>query len=294
VKGLNRKRAEAESGAGDVGRGVVSTQPVDITDAEFARVRALAMRLAGISIAASKKALVVGRWGRRLAYHGLATFDDYLALLSEKGAAEELQIALDLLTTNETNFFREPKHFEFLKKEVLPQAKRGASFRVWSAACSSGEEPYSIAMLLAAELQNSPWEVLGTDISTRVLKTARIGLYELSRGEPIPRDYLQRFCLRGTGPHAGQFMIDRTVRERVQFSQANLNEPMPDFGKFDVILLRNVMIYFDAPTKERVIKHLVPALKPGGYFIIGHCDALAGVSHSLTACSASVYRKGTA
>ncbi len=251
------------------------------------------MRVAGISIARSKKALIVGRWGRRLAFHGLTNFKQYLTLLAGSDAGAEPQIALDLLTTNETNFFREPKHFDFLRTQVLPTVKRGGGFRVWSAACSSGEEPYSLAMLLAAELPATPWDVLGTDISARVLKTARAGLYDLARGDPIPRDYLHRFCLKGNGAHAGKFLIQRALRDRVQFARANLNERLADFGQFDVILLRNVLIYFDANTKERVVKHLAPALKPGGYFIIGHCDTLAGVTHSLTACSASVYRKPT-
>jgi chemotaxis protein methyltransferase CheR len=272
-------------------QGPTSGQPIPITDSEFAQVRELAMRVAGISIAASKKALIVGRWSKRLHHHRLTNFKDYLALLSGANAGAEPQIALDLLTTNETNFFREPKHFDFIRDQVLPAVKPGHRFRVWSAACSSGEEPYSVAMVLAAQLPNGLWDVLGTDISSRVLDTARAGLYELTRSNPIPRAYLQRFCLKGNGPHAGKFLIDRTLRDRVQFTRANLNEPMADYGQFDVIMLRNVMIYFDARTKERVVKHLLPALKPGGYFIIGHCDTLAGVSHSLASISASVYRK---
>jgi chemotaxis protein methyltransferase CheR len=275
----------------DERQGPTSGEPIPITDSEFAQVRELAMRVAGISIAASKKALIVGRWSKRLHHHGLTNFKDYLALLSGSSAGPEPQIALDLLTTNETNFFREPKHFDFIRDQVLPAVKPGNRFRVWSAACSSGEEPYSVAMLLADKLSNGPWDVLGTDISSRVLDTARAGLYDLTRSNPIPRPYLQRFCLKGKGPHSGQFLVDRAVRDRVQFARANLNEPMADYGHFDVIMLRNVMIYFDARTKERVVKHLVPALKPGGYFIIGHCDTLAGVSHSLSTTSASVYRK---
>jgi len=264
---------------------------VQITDAEFARVRILAMRLAGITIAPSKQALIIGRWGGRLAQHGLSTYDAYLALLSSAQGGAELQVALDLLTTNETSFFREPKHFEFLKKEVLPGVRRGARLRLWSAACSTGEEAYSVAMLLAAELPHAEWDVLGTDISSRVIKTARVALYDLARAQQIPSDYLRRFCLKGQGPQAGKFRIDHGLRERTEFQRANLNEPLADFGRFDVVMLRNVMIYFDAQTKERVLKHLVPALKPGGYFIIGHCDTLAGVSHGLTMCSSSVYRK---
>jgi chemotaxis protein methyltransferase CheR len=269
----------------------VATQPLHITDAEFAQIRAFAMRQAGISLAPSKKALIVGRWAKRLAHHGLDNFSAYLKLLSGGGTGDEARIALDLITTNETNFFREPKHFEFLRTQVLPQIKPGNRFRVWSAACSTGEEPYSIAMLLAAEMPGASWDVLGTDISSRVLETARAGLYDLTRASPIPRDYLQRFCLKGTGPHAGRFLIQRSLRDRVQFSRANLNEPLADFGKFDVILLRNVLIYFDASTKQRVLEHLIPAVQPGGYFIIGHCDTLAGVAHSLTSCGASVYRR---
>jgi chemotaxis protein methyltransferase CheR len=270
---------------------MLNVEPVNLSDAEFKRIRALAARLAGITIAPTKKALVVGRWGRRLTHHGFESYSAYLDLLESGQAGDELQISLDLLTTNETNFFREPKHFDFLRNDVLPKRSRGNPFRVWSAACSSGEEPYSVAMLLAAELPEAGWEVLGTDISSRVLETARLGLYDLARGKPIPADYLRRFCLRGTGPHAGQFLIDRSLRDRVRFARANLNEPLPDFGKFDVILLRNVLIYFDNDTKARVVSHLVPALRPGGVFIIGHCDTLTGVSHALTACSASVYMK---
>ena len=275
-------------------RATLSVEPVGITDAEFRRVCDLALRLAGISIAPSKKGLIIGRWSRRLAHHGLASFGDYLDLLSERDSQVELQIALDRLTTIETSFFREPKHFDFLRTQVLPGAQRGAPFRVWSAACSSGEEPYSVAMLLAAELAMGNWEVLGTDISGRVLETAREGLYDLGRAQQISPDYLRRFCLKGKGPQDGRFLIERSLRERVKFAHANLNEPLADFGRFDVIMLRNVMIYFNTETKRRVMSHLLPSLKPGGYFITGHCDTLAGVAHGLSTCSVSIYRKGRA
>ena len=269
---------------------LMPTHAIEITDREFARVRELALRLAGISIPETKKTLIIGRWGRRLAQHSLTNFADYLDLLSE-GDREELQIALDLLTTNETSFFREPKHFELLRNEILPAVQPGGQFRVWSAACSSGEEAYSVAMLLAAELRGGNWDVFGTDISARVIDAARSGLYGVERADQISPEYLRRFCLKGNGPQAGKFMIDRALRDRVKFARANLNEPMPDFGQFDVILLRNVMIYFNTVTKQRVMKHLLPALKPGGYFITGHCDTLAGVNHGLTTHGASVYRK---
>jgi chemotaxis protein methyltransferase CheR len=203
-------------------------------------------------------------------------------------------MSLDLLTTNETYFFREPKHFEFLRKQVLPAAKSGVPFRVWSAACSSGEEPYSIAMQLAAELKHPDWNVVGTDISSRVLDRARTGLYGMSRIQGIPPDYLRRFCLKGTGPYADNLRIDRPLRERVRFGRVNLNETLPKLGQFDVIFLRNVMIYFDADTKAKVVNRLIPCLKPGGFFLIGHCETLQGVPHNLEPFGIAIFRKPAA
>jgi chemotaxis protein methyltransferase CheR len=269
-------------------------EPIGISDAEFARVQALAMELAGISLSSSKKTLVVSRWGKRLIHHGLRNYGEYLKLLTDGRAADELQISLDLLTTNETYFFREPKHFDFLRSRVLPAAKPGAAFRVWSAACSSGEEPYSIAMQLAAELKHPNWEVLGTDISSRVLKRAQTGLYDMSRTEGIPPDYLRRFCLKGTGPYADNLLIDRPLRERTRFGRVNLNETLPKLGQFDVIFLRNVMIYFDTDTKANVVSRLIPCLKPGGFFLIGHCDTLHGIPHNLEPVGIAIYRKPAA
>jgi len=286
----SKRRADSLDAADPLGEQDASGPIIAISDREFAQVRTLAFELAGISIGASKKTLVVGRLGRRLLHHRLRSFADYLSLLKKDKSGTERQIALDLLTTNETYFFREPKHFDFLRREVLPRASFAQEFRVWSAAASSGEEAYSVAMLLAATRPSTPWNVLGTDVSSRVLETARRATYDLSRAQHIPKEYLRRFCLQGHGPQAGKLKMARSVRERVRFEHANLNEPLANFGRFDVILLRNVLIYFDAPTKQRVIRHLLPALKPGGYFIIGHCDALAGVEHSLVPVIPSIYR----
>lgn len=265
--------------------------PISISDAEFARVRALALEMAGISLPPSKKSLIVSRWGRRLAHHGLRNYGEYLRLLAQSGSEKELQISLDLLTTNETYFFREPKHFDFLRDQVLRSVKADNRFRVWSAACSTGEEPYSIAMLLAAGLNHSNWEVLGTDISSRVLKHARAGLYDITRTQGIPPDYLRRFCLKGTGPYADTLLIDRPLRERIRFEQVNLNETLPKLGQFDVIFLRNVMIYFNSDTKARVVSRLLSCMKPGGFLLIGHCDTLHGIAHDLEPIRNAVYRK---
>ena len=266
-------------------------KPIPLTDAEFAEVRALAMRLAGINLTPSKKMLVVSRWSKRLHHYNFNSFRQYLNWLKDSRSGNELQVSLDLLTTNETYFFREPKHFEFLRTEVLPQYRSTATLRVWSAACSSGEEPYSLAMLLAAEVRHSNWRVLGTDISTRVLDTARLGLYDDIRAQHIPPEYLQRFCLKGIGPQDGKLMIDGSLQKRVEFRHVNLNETLPTLGQFEVIFLRNVMIYFDTDTKTRIIERLIPCLVPGGYFIIGHSDSLSGVPHALEMLRSSIYRK---
>jgi chemotaxis protein methyltransferase CheR len=146
-------------------------------------------------------------------------------------------------------------------------------------------------MLLAAELRHRNWEVLGTDISSRVLETARRALYDMARTEGIPREYLQRYCMKGTGPYAGKLLIEQALRDHVQFAQLNLNEALPAVGQFDVILLRNVMIYFDADTKARVVERLLPCLKAGGHFLIGHCDSLQGMTHDLKPLQTAVFRK---
>jgi chemotaxis protein methyltransferase CheR len=266
-------------------------QEVTLSDAEFAQVQALAQRIMGVHLTSSKKALVVGRWSRRLSHYKLHSYRQYLELINGSDAAAELQTALDLLTTNETHFFRERAHFDYLQREVLRAQRAPGKLRVWSAACSSGEEPYSLAMLLASELRGAAWEVLGSDINSKVLAQARAAKYVIERARGIPAEYLRQFCLKGVGPEAGMFVIDRWLRERVQFRQINLNRPLVSDGQFDVILLRNVMIYFDAATKAEVVQRLLPALKPQGLFIVGHCETLNGIATGLEHLGASMYRK---
>ncbi|MFA7087240.1 MAG: protein-glutamate O-methyltransferase CheR [Aliarcobacter sp.] len=262
-----------------------------ISDQEFLQFQRLLRELAGISLAPVKKALVCGRLGRRLKHYRMGSYGEYFRYLTSAEGRGELQTAIDLLTTNETYFFREPRHFEFLRDQVLPARRPGTPFRVWSAACSSGEEPYSIAMVLADRLGGAPWEVLGSDLSTRVLEKARSGQYPMERARTIPEDYLKRFCLKGIGTQAGTFLIDRTLRNRVRFQQINLNASLPRLGEFDVIFLRNVMIYFDIATKRQVVGRLLPFLKPGGYFLVGHSESLNGITEELAVMSPSIYRK---
>lgn len=263
-----------------------------ITDQEFALFQRLIYKIAGISLADSKKVLLVGRLQKRLRFHQLNSFSNYYRLLSSGQHPEELQTMVDLLTTNETYFFREEKHFEFLRDEVLPRRTPGSTFRVWSAASSSGEEAYTLAMLLATHLPNSSWEIFGSDISTQVLAKARTGVYPLERCEGIPPAYLSKYCLKGVRSQAGTLMISPELKKRVRFEQVNLTQPIPaSVGDFDVIFLRNVMIYFDPETKRQVVANLLPRLKPGGYFIVGHSESLNGICESLRTIRPTIYRK---
>lgn len=265
-------------------------EPIALTDKEFAQIQDFIYRRAGIALSDGKKALVAGRLTKRLNHYHLHSFTEYLQLITGGGAPGELQLAIDLLTTNETYFFREEKHFEYLRDEILKGKRPSYPFRVWSAASSSGEEAYSVAMLLADVLGGAGWEVFGSDISVRVLERARNGLYPLERVDRIPGDYLKRFCLKGVGDYDGMLLIDKSLRERVRFEQVNLITPLPDVGRFDVIFLRNVMIYFDADTKRRVVEQLLKVLKPDGHLFIGLSESLMGITQKVTMIRPSIYR----
>lgn len=260
-----------------------------ISDGEFAHFQQLILRRAGISLTTSKKALVAGRLAKRLKHHGLTSYADYYRLLSQ--LSDEVQVAVDLLTTNETYFFREPKHFDWLRDRVLPAHPPGKPLRIWSAACSSGEEPYSLAMLLGEQWGDRNWEILGSDISTRVLEKACNGLYPLQGARGITPAMLRSHCLKGVGSQEGWFLIDPALRQRVHFAQINLNAALPEVGEFDVIFLRNVMIYFQAETKRQVVARLLAKLRKGGTFIIGHSESLSGIAEGLELQAPSIYRK---
>ena len=263
-----------------------------ISDQEFGLFQRLIYKIAGISLSDAKKVLLVGRLTRRLNVYELATFGEYYRMLASGNHPEEVQTMVDLLTTNETYFFREAKHFDFLRDEIVAKRNASGALRVWSAANSSGEEAYSIAMTLAEALPNSPWEIVGSDISTKVLAKAVAGHYSLARTEGIPPGYLRKYCLKGVRAHAGTLLIAPELRRRVRFLQINLMQPVDaGIGEFDVVFLRNVMIYFDQATKTRVVHNLLPRLRPGGHLIIGHSETLAGVTDRVVAVRPTIYRK---
>jgi chemotaxis protein methyltransferase CheR len=266
-----------------------------ISEREFGSFQRFIFESAGITMAESKKALVSGRLAKRLQHYGLPSFDAYFEMLKSGRHPDEVQMAVDLLTTNETYFFREARHFELLREQaqaVRPQLRANSPFRVWSAACSSGEEPYSIAMVLADVLGDAPWEVVASDISTRVLQRARIGHYPMERATHMPQDYLRRFCLKGIREQQGTLLVERALRQRVQFRQVNLNTDLPaDLGGFDAVFLRNVMIYFNGDTKRQVVARIAGRIKPDGVMFIGHAESLHEVSDALLPVVPSVYRK---
>ena len=264
-----------------------------ISDQEFALFQRLIKTLAGIHLSDAKKQLVFGRLRNRVRQVGLTSFEAYYAYAVSKKHPEERQIIVDLLTTNETYFFREPRHFAVLRDEILPERSMARPFRIWSAASSSGEEAYSLAMVIADQLGMNPypgWSVMGSDVSQKVLDQAQRGHYPMQRIDGIPERYLKAFCLKGVGAQEGTLLIDPNLRNRVEFKRINLNDPLPDIGKFDVIFLRNMLIYFQNETKIEIVKRLLDVLQPGGWLIVGHSESVKDFDDRLIAHSPSISR----
>ncbi|MBB1268337.1 protein-glutamate O-methyltransferase CheR [Shewanella sp. SR44-3] len=262
---------------------------LSLSDKEFTLFQNMIYDIAGINLSSNKKALVSSRLAKRVKHFGLKSYSQYFELLKSK-AHNEHQIAIDLLTTHETFFFREPKHFDFLRDKITPNWD-ACPHRVWSAASSSGEEAYTLAMVLAEYATNKNWEIIGTDISTQILERARSAHYAIERADNIPKQYLSKYCLKGVGHQEGTFIMSSDIRKKVQFIHANLKDNLSHLGSFEVIFLRNVLIYFDVKTKQQVVSQLLKQLKPKGYFIVGHSESLNGVVDSLKAVVPSVYQK---
>jgi chemotaxis protein methyltransferase CheR len=264
---------------------------LQITPKEFEWIARFLYEKTGITLNEGKQALVMGRLEKRLRARNLNNYTDYFSLLGKIGNEAETTVAIDLLTTNETYFFREPKHFDFLRAVVFPLFEKQNKIRIWSAASSSGEEAYTLAMNLEEYFQGNSWEVVGTDISTQVLEKARRGLYPISGVDKIPSNLLRKYCLKGKDEFEDFFLIDSNLRKNVQFMQANLIEALPKIGLFEVIFLRNVMIYFDMPTKEKLIARITQQLQPNGYLIISHSETLNGLNSNLHLVGPSIYQK---
>jgi chemotaxis protein methyltransferase CheR len=271
--------------------------PGSLSMREFRLFQRLILQEAGIHLSDAKRVLVEGRLTRRLrgleldfgSYYKRVAFDE----------AERRQM-LDCICTNETHFFREPRQFDFLESRVFPEwqaqaeaGQRQRRVRVWSAGCSTGEEPYSVAMAFLARFPPSTgWEidVLATDLSTRVLDASRAAVWRLEKSKEIPPPLLKKFMLRGTGAQAGSMKAGPAIRSVVRFERLNLNaEPFLLTGSFDLILCRNVLIYFDAPGKARVLNRLLDRLDPHGYLFLGHAETVTGLSTRTRTAGPTVY-----
>lgn len=270
----------------------IDTMALDVSDQEMLLFQQLFKHYIGLYLPFSKKALLCSRLSRRLSELGMSDLQEYYALISIPQEEAERQRAIDLITTNETYFFREQKHFDALRKEILPELAAGHGLKIWSAASATGEEAYSIAMLLDDYRVQAPWSIYASDISQRVLSFARRALYPMVRGENIPQQYLSRYCLCGTGEYDGHFLVNHDLRKRVTFEQRNLLSLPDDMNaQFDIVFLRNVIIYFDFPTKVDVIQSVIRKIRPGGWLIVGHSESLHGMPLDLHMHAPSIYRR---
>jgi len=261
-----------------------------LNENEFVTVQKLIFREVGIDLQSSKKLLVQSRLLKRLLFYKLDNYLDYIRLV-QINAQERIEM-INLITTNETYFFREVDHFEYLQKVIIPAHPFKTKFRFWSAAASVGAEAYSTAMLLDKTMARSDWEIVGSDINTEVIKKARIGLYPEKWADKIPVELKKEYCLRGKGRHEGQFLMDRGLVENMDFNVGNLMQYNSKVGTFDVIFLRNVLIYFDDETKQLVVDNVLKNLKVGGYFFISLTENLNMLSiPTLESVATSIYKK---
>ncbi|PPX90968.1 protein-glutamate O-methyltransferase CheR [Cronobacter sakazakii] len=275
--------------AGQTSLLVQMTQRLALSDTHFRRICQLIYQRAGIVLAEHKRDMVYNRLVRRLRTLGLDDFGRYLSMLEANANSAEWQAFINSLTTNLTAFFREAHHFPVLAEHAR---KRSGEYRVWSAAASTGEEPYSIAITLADTLGTAPgrWKVYGTDIDTEVLQKAQSGIYRQEELKTLSPQQMQRYFMRGTGPHQGLVRVRNELANQIEFASLNLLDKQYNVpGPFDAIFCRNVMIYFDKETQQEILKRFVPLLKPGGLLFAGHSENFSNLSRELSLRGQTVY-----
>lgn len=260
-----------------------------LSQRSFEDVTRMFYQVSGIRLTEAKRALVAGRLQKLAQATGCADVDQYVERLFKSGDEREMAQVVDKLTTNETYFFREPQHFSQLASFLDRRGKAGGELRIWSAASSSGEEPYSIAMVLADHLGLHGWEIVGTDLSSAMVDAAVRALYPMERARHVPADYLKRWCLKGRDDYEGQLLIHSELRSKVRFLCANLTQPLPDIGRFDVIFLRNVLIYFDNAGKAAIVSRVIEKLRPGGLLFTGHAESIASLGLPVRSLAPAVY-----
>jgi chemotaxis protein methyltransferase CheR len=260
-------------------------------------VRDLVYKNAGIDLSESgKETLIESRLALKLRETGCRSYEEYLVKVQRDSTGESLIALIDALTTNFTSFYREPQHFEFLRDTILPLVKQRKRIQIWCAASSTGEEPYTFAFALLDALGPAAYHtcrILATDISTRALALASDGVYSSNQMEALPRDWPLKYTLRDSssaGAH-GRLRIKPEVRNMVDFQRLNLIEPFTHEHSFCLISCRNVLIYFDTKTQEKVVRRMASFLEPGGHLFVGHAEGLVGVNHGLHAVRSATYRK---
>lgn len=262
-----------------------------LSAAEFSHLRRLAYDHFGLDLKEGKQTLVAARLGKTLRSKGFASFEEYCRHISADQTGEALAELANALTTNFTSFLREPAHFDFLVSHIAPKLAGRASATIWSAACSTGEEPYSILFTLLESLgPNADIRVWATDLSTRVLRAASEAVYPAERVEALPAGWPRKYFLKGNGKWLGFYRVKAEYRERVQFRRFNLLTSDVPSSRFPAIFCRNVMIYFDKPTQSSVVQRLSCTLEPGGFLFVGHSESLAGVHHNLDYVQPAVYK----
>ncbi len=276
---------------------------MQITDPDFQFLRQLVYDQSSIHLGEEKKEMICNRLNHRLTHLGLASVEEYCALLKSNEEPGEVTHLIDALATNFTTFFREIEHFKFLKETIIPDflaaslLRSPGPFRAWSAACSTGEEPYSMALVLASCFQTidpASWQIFASDISTRVLEKAARGIYEASRVKLPNPAWLSRYFQEGRNDWAGHYRIKRAVRDQVTFAHMNLLQPGLHLSeRYHLIFCRNVMIYFDHSTADFLAERMCHQLHDGGYLILGHAENLNRKPQHLVQIKPSIYRKGS-
>lgn len=275
---------------------------LSVSPALFAKFRRLIHEETGIWLGDSKVALLAGRLSRRLRATRLSALEEYYDLVTQSEQHEERVAMIDAITTNETRFFRDPRHYEFLESRAIPRWRsevesglRSKNIRIWSAGCSSGEEPYSLAMLLARHLpiaQGWTTSILATDISSRVLAHARAGIYSIAKARDIPEPLLKECMLKGVDRQDGQMKIMPEIQAMVEFQRLNLAQgPYPPEAHFDVIFCRNVLIYFDPPSKHKTVQHLLRCLAGNGVLFVGQAENLSGMNLEVRSLAPAIYMR---
>jgi chemotaxis protein methyltransferase CheR len=273
---------------------VATDQPaLPLADREFEQIRDLAKRSFGLDLKDGKKDLVTARLQRLLWAGGFRSYRDYFRHVLSDATGESLVALIDALATNHTAFFREADHFEFLRRQVLPGLGGRQSLDVWSAACSTGEEVWSLVLLLREALPAVRFRVIGSDVSSKALASAVRAVYPAERIRVLPSSWQQSGFVRAPGTH-GSVSVKPAIRRNAIFRRVNLIEPLSWPMRFPVIFCRNVMIYFDQITQKQVIANLSASLEPGGYLFVGHAESFSGIQHGLEYVGPAVYRKPAA